>query len=197
MDGMNTPTDVDLILHHLSDKSGESKLPEDLKKKLDRLHFCADLIRQHGSRLKVVPILRKKYDISQRQAYQDFQDTQEIFGSTPPSSKDFWVDILLGFIMETRHAAFQKKDFRAVTAAEKNLFNTIAEFFKGDQIPYDKIQPPPILLGFFPELSNVQIPADLDDQVKKLVAEKKIQIERIPEAEIIEEEEKTDGESEE
>jgi hypothetical protein len=181
-------SEVDQIVMFLENDPDHRNLPEKLNHKFKRLETCSDLIKKHGTRRKVIPIMIRIFKISTSLAYQEYNDCQMVFGSTLPSMRDYWVEVLLGLTMETRKKAIQKGDLRSASSSDKNLFNIVSEFFKGDSIPYDKIQPPTFILGFYPEMSNVNIPNDLDEQLKRLLKQKKKQVERFDEAEIIEDE---------
>ncbi len=165
-------SDTDQLIHYLQGNS-EVILSPKLEELLKRYESCADLIKQWGSRHKVVPILMKRFGISTAQAYRDFSDCQEIFGSTPRSSKDFYLDILLGNITETRNKALLKQDFKTVAACDKNMLFTIQEYFQDESIPWEKLQPQNIVMGWFPELSKVEIPDNWQEIVSKMVEKKK------------------------
>ena len=173
MKQLTTHSDADLIRRYLTEPSSDVELSDALKFKLNRLTRCADLIKQYGSRIKVTSALMKEFDLSPNQAYHDFQDTQEVFGSTPRNSRDFYLDILLGHITETRTKAMDKGDLKTVASCDKNMLLTIAEYFKNESIDWNKVQIPSITVGFFPQLSNVVVPENWREQVNELIEKKK------------------------
>lgn len=187
---MTTKTDNEKIIEFLTHDGDEIKLSKKLQEKLARMDKCHDLIKRYGSRTRVAPILMRDYDISKAQAYRIFQDTQDVFGSTQRTSREFWLDIVLGFMIDSRAKATLKGDFRSVQAIEKNMVVAV-EKLAGDHkaIPFEKVQPAPVMLGFFPENTKVELPEDWEDQVKKIIAKKrKIDI-NVEEAKIVPNEE--------
>jgi hypothetical protein len=170
---LSTRSESDLIIQYLQDPTGEFQLTDALKQTLHRLSRCADLIKQWGSRQKVVPMLMHEFDIGQAQAYRDFGDCQEVFGSTPRNSRDFYLDILIGHISETRQKALAKDDFKTAASCDKNMILVISEYFKNETIDWNKVQMPSVLIGFFPELSNVVVPDDWRQQIDRLLAKKR------------------------
>lgn len=194
MKQLTTRSETDEIIAYLQfsgDTDKTPKLSKKLKEKLDRLYYCADLVKVYGSRYKVCPMLMKKFDISRATADRDFHDTQVVFGSTLKSSKDFWLDVLMGFMIETRTKALVKGDFRSVAQVEKNMKDAIKDLAGDkDTLPFDQVQPVQVMVGFFPELTKVELPDDLDAQLKQLLKSRKtakFDHLDIPDAEIVEE----------
>jgi len=165
-------SDDDKLVAFLLGKLERTDLSPKLEEKLENMNVCADLIRKYGSRVKVTRILQTNHDISRATAYRLFDDTQRIFGVSQVHDQQFWVDVLLGSIMEDIRLARTKQDFRAVASLTRVMKDTIKEFLgSADASLYERIQPPKPVLGFFPdELKNPDIPKD-DDELKKLIRE--------------------------
>lgn len=188
MKTLTTKSDNEKIIEYLLQDGEGIKLSKALQEKLDRMDRCHDLIKRYGSRLRVVPILMKTIQVSKAEAYRIFQDTQDVYGSTMRTSREFWLDILLGFMMDSREKALIKGDFKSVAAIEKNMSSAI-EKLAGDNksLPFEKVQPVAVMLGFFPGLTKVDLPEDWEDQVKELIKPKR-KIDRvITDAEILDE----------
>jgi hypothetical protein len=169
---LNTHSDTEKIIQYLQSGDTDIQLSADLEQILKRYTKCADLIKQYGSRLKVVPMMMQLFQISQAQAYRDFDNTSYVFGSTPRTSKDFYLDLLIGNIVETRTKAMTKDDFRAAAACDKNMLAVLQEYFKDQSIPWEKVQPPNMIFGFFPELTKVDVPDNWNEVIQKLIARK-------------------------
>lgn len=198
MKQLTTRSDTDEIIAYLQfdgDVEHAPRLSKKLKEKLKRLYRCGELIRVYGTRNKVCPMLEKEFGISRQAADRDFQQCQTVFGTTLKSSKDFWLDVLLGFMIESRNKAMVKGDMRSVAQIEKNMKEAIKDL-AGDEksLPFDKVQPVQVQIGFFPELTKVKLPEDWEDQVKKLMKNKKKNnldnADFIQDAEIVEEDER-------
>jgi hypothetical protein len=172
---LNTQSDKELIIEYLLNGDKEaSKISPKLEERLNRMRSCAEIIRQHGSSARTIPLLMKMWDIGQTEAYNIFNETQEVFGTTTVHNREFMVDVIIGNIMETRTKAMLKKDLKVVAKCDENLMYAIEKFL-GDKeaIDWSKIQPPQFYFGFFPELSNVELPDDWESQVKNLVQQKR------------------------
>lgn len=183
-------TDNEKIIEYLISESEGLKLSKSLEDKYEKLDFCRDLIKNYGSRSRVCPILVKKYGISKSQAYRIFQDTQEVFGATQRTSREFWLDILIGFMIDSRNKAAKKGDFRSVATIEANMAKAIEKLAgTNENIPFEKVQPAPVMIGFMPELTKVDLPEDWEDQVKKLIKPKRKIDQFAEDAKIIENEE--------
>lgn len=173
MKQLTTKTDDEIIIEHLI-SDNPKPLSKALQTKLERLDECRDLIRQYGSRVRVAKVLMNSYKISRAQAYRIFESTQSVFGTTQKTSREFWLDILMGFMIDDRQKALIKQDYRSVSSIHKNMIAAV-EKLAGDKdtIPFEKVQPPTILLGFFPDSTKVPLPDDWEDQVKQIIKPKR------------------------
>lgn len=188
MKQLTTKTDNEKIIEFLIQDGDEIRLTKKLQEKLDRMDHCRDLIKQYGARTRVANILMKNYQISRAQAYRLFQDTQDVYGATQRTSREFWLDILMGFMIDDRQKALLKQDFRSVATIEKNMI-TAVEKLAGDKdtIPFEKVQPPQVIIGFFPETTKVELPDDWEAQVKQIIKPKRKIDQVMHDAQIIEE----------
>ncbi|MGV3588595.1 MAG: hypothetical protein ACO1OF_16435 [Adhaeribacter sp.] len=185
---LNLHSESQDIINYLLGKKAELSQP--LIDKLQRLHVCADLIKKHGSRLVVVPKLVKLYEplggYSYQTAQRDFDDTQEIFGATPHSSKDFWFDLVIGMMMETRQKCLDKEDYKTAATIEYRILKGVEAFIGDKEVyPLDQLQPQDIQVGFFPELLKVKLPENLEFQLKKIIESKRKKDLMIDDAQIL------------
>lgn len=189
-------TDNEIIVQYLLGNLPRTELSPKLQQKVDRMYICADLIRTWGTRLRVEPMLIKYIregtgeEISRQTARNIFDDTQMLFGATQKSAQQFWVDILMGELMADKKAAKAAGDFRAVASLDKVMKDTIKDLMGSvDASIYDRIQPPRIILGYFPEDLNIDqvLPKhDLDKLIEKLKQKKRQKLyDTIQEAEVI------------
>jgi hypothetical protein len=97
-----------------------------------------------------------------------------VFGTQPKNARDFHVDRLFEMMYSTREKALADGDLRTAAACEKNIQDAIKNFLgTKEAVDWSKLQPPRILVGFMPELLNVPLPANLDEQVQQLLKAKK------------------------
>lgn len=168
-------SDLDEILAHVQGKPGYEQISPALEEKLKRMQICRDWLAKYGGRQDVIPRIRTEFGLSRAAAYALLEDTMEYYNTTGESKgRNVWVDIILSKIFETWRKAHAKNDFKTAAICEGRMIEVVDKFFGGFEAKmYERIQPPAILFGFFPELTNVEIPDDLETQVKKLIAEKK------------------------
>jgi len=181
---LTTKSESDHIISYLVNENQRTKISKKLEEKLERYEYCRDLLKQYGSRTKVVPIMRKKYNLSRSQAVSDIEETQYIFGATSKHNREFWVDILIGEIMKTKTFAISKRDARAAATADKNMIYVIEKFMGDDGVPaFENLQPVNVLLGFFPEQVNSQKLSDEEiEQAYKRLSKTKKKIELFADA---------------
>lgn len=182
---LNIQTDVEMLATYLLRRDTNVTLSVSLQEKLARLEICRDLIRKYRSKYKVVPEMAniewtrlsgEKYKLSKQQAYRDFDETVELFNTAASqgNSLDFYVDLLLGDIQQTREKAFAKGDYKTVAMCERNVIDVLKNFFGGQEARlYDNLQPPVIITNFSPESTGIKIPDDWEGQVKRILAKKK------------------------
>lgn len=163
-------SDIDKITAYLLGKMPRTDLSPALEEYIDKMYVCSDLVRQWGSRLKVVPILMTKYDISRPTALELFERTQYVFGSTAKSSQAFYVDILFEDIKKGMNKALKSGDMRSYAQLTKQFADAIKEFTgSADALLYENFEMQPIIIGFFPELfKGVDLPDNLEEQIEKL-----------------------------
>lgn len=154
---MITTDENSLIMEYLF---GKGNLSDSLKYKLKLCIECKDLIRQYKSRLKVIPILMNGYEITEKKAYEIYQDTEIIFNVDKKDKRNFHIDILMADIAETRNKAMAAKDFKTVAACDKNYHNLLKDFFGTEERPdYSKLQPVQVNIGFYPEILGTNLPS--------------------------------------
>ena len=168
--------DLDIIIKYKVE-GGDVPMTPKLEEKMNRLEFCDDMIRQFGSRRKVIPLLVEKYHISRRSAYRIFQETQELYGSTSTHDKKYWVDIIVGEILATKQKAKDSSNLKIMAQCDKNLVTAVDKLMPDDaNKPYESLQLPNIELGHFPEILEVEVPEDLDEQIEKIKKQAKLQL---------------------
>ncbi len=187
---LSQKSDPDKIIDYLIHPNDQKyELTPALQDKLDKMRDCRDLIKKHGSRVTVVPILMTEFNVSHSEAVRIYSETLEVFNATSSTSgRDFYVDMLLGFMIETRNKAYIKQDYNAAARSEKNMLDLISQFMGNEDAKiYETIQPPDILYEFNPELLGVKLPEDLDKQIEKLLKKKKGDTSMFDDAEVVDE----------
>lgn len=184
---VNTHSDEELLVLYLQKGDEEFQPSAKLLEKLDRLQACSALARQYGSRFKVIKMMTEidfkkadgtAYRISESTAYTDYSSSQRVFGSVFNNDKDYWMDVAMGNILESRAKALKRKDFRSVSAENSNMIKLIAMMPDKNSIPWDKIKFPDVIIGFYPEKFKTfqQLPEDWEERVKKTIEKKQREV---------------------
>ncbi len=163
-------SDDDIIRKHLQGKLERSELSEAVEKQVEEMLVCEKLMRKYVSRSEVCPMLQQALNCSQTKAYRLYDRTQKLFGESGIKDQQFWLDIELGELEKDIRAARALKDYRSVAALRKIKSDYIKNMGSGDALLYEKIQPPPFVVGFFPRSMMVTLPKDRE--LKQLVSEK-------------------------
>lgn len=140
---------------------------------LERLYFCDAAIREHLSRSRVIPLMKKKFGIGERQAYQDYAATQEIFCMTIQKNKTYFIDVVLGMMAETRAKALAADDLKTVTACEANMIKAINSLTVDDDVAkFKDLQPVSITIGNFPTQINVGLEDGFEEKLNAILLAK-------------------------
>ncbi|MGB0521418.1 MAG: hypothetical protein ACPGJS_00590 [Flammeovirgaceae bacterium] len=202
-------TENDQLIAYLLGNIPVNKLSKNLQLKLDRLYACDNLIRQYGSRPRVIRMMVTRFTdeykqinktYSRRTAESDYSATQQIFGTLCKHDINYHVDILLERISETRHLAKITQNATALARCDANYQKAIQEFMGDKDVPdYEQIQIPDQVFIPDPKLleSYTRLPSDeeLMKQIQLLEAKPKnkmpqLKTEHIELAKIVEEYEK-------
>ena len=119
--------DWQIIKDHLSNKIDVS-LTEDQERKMVRyMHIHNQLLTGRYSKVEVIKQTMRIYKISQKQAYEDYNCTTEIFSSLVPVNKLFELQLEIEVNKRLRMKAEEVMDFKGAAACGKNLIALIAQ----------------------------------------------------------------------
>lgn len=179
--------DLDDIILYLQGGAGSYELSTYLQGRLDDMNTCRDMIRQYGSRIKVCKMLCTSLHITKGQAEKLYTDTCFVYNTTQTSNRDFWIDISIGNILETRAKALIKGDFKTAAQCDSNLVKQIAEMTDSkDAEIYRRINVQKRILEFNPELTGVKLEPGWEEQVQEMIRKgRNRDITSIQEAEIL------------
>ncbi len=171
---LNQQSDLDKIILHLQGKlKGKYELSSALEQKLKDMSDCRDLIRLYASRIKVVAMLVEQGK-SKTTAERLYSDTLTVFNTTQTSHRDFWIDVVMGQIFETRRKALAEGNLKVVAACEANVIRTIELMTDAkDAELYDRLIVPRIVVKFDPSLTGVTLPDDWENQVQQIIKKAK------------------------
>lgn len=154
---------------------GAKPLSKTLEKRLDKIDFVDNLIRNGNSPKQVLVYLQKRFkedEISRATAYRYIADAKYVYGTINRESKDYWRGVLIDLILETRRLARRDQDYKVMASCEANLFRALGLDKEDQDLPQlDKIQPPvqiyQIQNNFIEKYGNI-LPEDVLKAAKKL-----------------------------
>jgi hypothetical protein len=154
---------------------GAKPLSKTLEKRLDKIDFVDNLIRNGRSPKQVLVFLQKRFKdekISRATAYRYIADAKYVYGTINRESKDYWRGVLIDLILETRRLSKAEKDYKTMASCEANLFKALGLDKDDPDLPdFQKMQPPVQLYQinntFIEKYGNI-LPDDVLKAAKKL-----------------------------
>lgn len=182
-----TRTDVDVHIGILTGEIELKKCSQALQDQHARLRQCRDYIREYEGRSKVVPMMMNDFQISEAQAYRDYNDAISVFNSVSKSEGlDMYVDHTLSDLKEVYRKALAAKDYRSAVSALKEKVRIMKDFFgTNEKRIYDELQNPVVITRYIP---NENLPEDWRARAEKIIERKKRKTLDISDAEIISDE---------
>jgi hypothetical protein len=168
-------TDTEKIIAYLQDETGKVRLSTTLERKLAMIDTAADLMKQHRSRLKVYPILMRRYKLEKRRAYQIIDQALDVYSFRAQGrSKEFYVDLLLEEIRKSKEVAVSRRDARAANQADKNMLDVVYKFFGDEEVnQFEEMLPVQVIALYQPDLTGVRLPDNWQEQVEQLKKSKR------------------------
>ncbi|MBA4304607.1 MAG: hypothetical protein C0424_10320 [Sphingobacteriaceae bacterium] len=166
-------TDVDRILAWYFDRENNELDPR-LKEKLLRLEFAADQFREWSDKSKTVRLVMAKYDLQKSQAYQLVTEAMQLFAMTNRQDKEFIRALLHDIGMKIMQKAYSAGKLKEAAAMFAQLIKIHGLDREDVELPdFSQLQPVPISIGNFPELLNVPLPDNLEEELAKVLAKKR------------------------
>ncbi len=121
MKKLKDKNDLDGIVEYLQDDTGLIVIDGKTQDKLDRINFADNCINLYNAPKNVIPMLMKKFDISESTAWRDLAAAQYVFGSIGKTQKEYWRKTIINFAMYAIALARAKKDIKGLNAGILNL----------------------------------------------------------------------------
>lgn len=164
--------DYEKIVLFFQGKLQRTKLSPALDDKIEIMRQTAAWAKEYGSRNKVIPMMENAWGLSVSQAYKLYNETIRLFSTvnSQVDQRDFWVDVWLGETMDAIKRARKKGDYKSLASLLRQLKEGIKDFFgEKEVVDYEKLKPNPVILGFFPDLLDTDVPDD-PEQLEALLA---------------------------
>lgn len=113
-------------------KEDRAPLPPKQMEILKRWSHADDLLREHLSPRKVIPMLTEKYGYSKRSAERDIEGAMRSWAWRPKHDKLYLAEILWDFLMETMVRAAKDRKFGDVARLAREAVNAMGLHKKDD-----------------------------------------------------------------
>lgn len=147
--------DWQTIREFLCNRLEEDLLTDMQKKKLERYQFMySQTMKGKYSKQEVISMCTRFYDISQRQAYEDYNCMSEIFSTVMHINKQFEIKMQVESVKLSMAKATEMCDFKSAEIARKNLIALLALLPEEDTSPGELFQGHIIEAVYDPRLIN-------------------------------------------
>lgn len=168
LDKFQDPDEVNKIVEYVQTRD-ESLLTEKMVEKLERVGLADDLIRKHGSRRRVIELMRVKYpDLSEASLIRDFYDAKRIFNTKSLQEKEYDRELWYEWSKEMAMKAKNALDFQAFEKMGTLAYKFGQFYLEEDDDPQAKIDPHNVEITFDPEILGVPKIENLELKKKKL-----------------------------
>ncbi len=158
-------TSLDKIVGYL--QGARKSLSPTLKARLERIDVADVLIRNSNPPKKVAAMLMKRFpDVSRATAFRYIADAKYIYGSISKTDRQYWKEIVIDNILETRRETLQAAKrlikagqfkeaaalFKVVAQSDANLGKYTGADRDDTDIPdFSRLQPPTQIISLHPE----------------------------------------------
>jgi hypothetical protein len=166
----NTISDAEAIIMWLQTPATDrSPLSPKQMELFQRWNTADDLLREHMSTRKVIPMLQEKFNYSKRSAERDLEGAMKSWAWKSPGDKRYLSEIMFDFLMENMVKASKLQKFGDVARLAKVAIDCSGIGKKEDELPDpNELQRPVAILPMFsPDLVGGVILSD--DQRRELV----------------------------
>ncbi len=172
--------DADKIIQFLIEPGDDTiDLPEDLKKKYLILKEVHGYRLRFRDKQKIVKLLDRNHNLSERQAYNYINETEYVFGKVGGVDKDYERQFLLTVALRNIQLAIRKQDNKAINSAIIT-YHMVAGLDKDDSnMPdFSKLEQ---------HIYNITLPATQEKFLKKLLDSGTVDLATILPSEVLQE----------
>lgn len=143
----------------------------------ERWNVADNLLREHLSERKVVPMLMDKFGYSESSARRDLDCARRVWGTRPRTDKDYLANMIIDYLTETMVKAGKREKYGDVARLAKVIIEA-AGINRRDETPEDPdalMRPVALLAVYNPTLVGGVNIADNDraELVAKMLREKR------------------------
>lgn len=164
-------TDDETIVSYLIQSDGNTVISPALREKLKRYEFCADELRKNPSWFFVAKRMAENYGLSENQAFRDIETTTRIYNTVARKQyigRDFHISNLLSEVTKLYFRCLRNKDYRTAEKLLRDRADILDKFYGGYEAGlYLDLQIPTTIIGYYPELTNVDVPENWEDIIRR------------------------------
>jgi hypothetical protein len=117
----------------------ESPLDPKQMELFERWNVADNLLREHMSERKVLPMLMEKFGYSESTARRDLDCARRVWGTRPRTDKDYLANMLVDYLTETMVRAGKAGKFGEVARIAKVIIDA-AGIGRKDDVPVDPLE---------------------------------------------------------
>lgn len=132
---------LDCIIEYMKDMTGSIILTSEDKGMHDRMAYAYDHLRNYLPKSDVAKLIKKKFKVSMRTAYNDLDNAQYIHGSVGELNLTFEIKMLLDVSMLNIKMAVEDKDSKALAKAIEARVKILKLVEDDKSIPWELLEP--------------------------------------------------------
>jgi hypothetical protein len=161
-------SDWQTIKRYMTSRTSDIKLTDVQKEKMKRYQFIYNqIISNKYTESEVINTVVKLYDIEQRQAYEDLDDTRELFTTLLNINKAFELKVELESAKSLKRLCVAKGDLPSAAKFSKNIIQILALINQEETMPEGVFEGHAIEAVFDPKL--IGAPEISEEQMKALL----------------------------
>jgi len=158
-------TDTDKFIAYL--KGEEVRFTKLEEEQIQRLIRCNKLITLHQVKSEVIEMIKNSESVKYQTALQIFQQTEQVFGEVSINAKKFKLNMVWENMLANRKACWKLGEYKTVQKIDKDMGDLAGKYMiEETTIPYDELQPPPILMSSDPQLIE-GMDTEAEKEIKK------------------------------
>lgn len=168
--------DWQVIKQYLSNRLNEIELTYDQQNKLTRYQFIYNqLVGGKYTKPEVANMVKKLYNVSLSQVYEDINHSQEIFSAVININKQFELQLELESARAMKRKCIEVNDIQTAARVQKNIIQLIALLPDEENSPGEDFEGHTIEAVFDPELLG-GVDVDMEEVLKAINAKRKTPI---------------------
>lgn len=153
--------EADLIIAYLEDRNASTTLPKKVQDDYERYMIVHSMLMRYQQHSAVIGFLRDKFGRTERQARQDINETQYVFGKMIQVNRDYELAYLREISRKNIEIAVNTKNTKNITMALKAHLEILGPEMDNTLLPdFSNLEP---------HKYSIVLPKDVQDQLSSLL----------------------------